>query len=295
MITNNLNLPQPFVDAATSDYKPTEGRYSVTRVLGSPCEAVLLRRHGEELDYDVAQNVWAIFGSAVHKILEQSKETENQIKENYITVPIDEYYTLSGIFDLYDDSTGMVTDYKTASQWRIKFGDFTEWRKQTLYYCWMLRQIGFDAKKGQIVALIKDHNKREAAKDPNYPQYPVFVISWDFSEDDFTQAEKEIREWFKQVEMAEKTEDSNLVPCSEEHRWAKPEKWAVKKGKTKRALRVLDSEEAAKEYIEALRCPEKDKKQLWIEHRDGEDTKCDGYCDVRKWCPYYQAKVSADF
>ena len=294
MITNNLNLPQPFVDAATSDYKPTEGRYSVTRVLGSPCEAVLLRRHGEEIDYDVAQNVWAIFGSAVHKILEESQETEDQIKENYLTVPIDEHYTISGIFDLYDDSTGTVTDYKNTSLWKIKFGNFDDWRKQTLYYCWMLRQIGFkNAHRGEIVAMIRDHNKREARKDPEYPQHPVYKTGWDFTQDDLSQAEKDIREWFRQVAIAESLPDSQLMPCTPEQRWAKPEKWAVKKGKQKRALRVLGSEDEAQSYID--RYPENEKKQLWIEHRLGEDTKCDGYCDVRRWCPYYQSKVNAEF
>lgn len=296
MITNNLNLPQPFVDAATSDYKPTEGRYSVTRALGSPCEAVLLRRHGEELDGDVSDMLWAILGSAVHKILEESKETNDQIKENYITVPIDGHYTLSGIFDLYDDSTGTVTDYKSTSLWKIKFGNFDDWKKQTLYYCWMLRQIGFEnACRGEIVAMIRDHNKREARKDPEYPQHPVCKIAWDFTQEDFLQAEDEIREWFRQVAIAESLPDSQLTPCSSEQRWAKPDKWAVKKGKQKRALRVFDSEDAAMQYKLEHQYPTTEAKKLWIEHREGEDTKCEGYCDVRRWCPYYQAKVNADF
>lgn len=295
MITNHLNLPKPFVDAATSDYTPTEGRYSVTRVLGSQCEAVLLRRHGGELDGDVADYVWAIFGSAVHKVLEQSEETDEQLKENYVTVPIDDHYTLSGIFDLYDDSTGTVTDYKTASVWKVKFGNFSDWRRQTLYYCWMLRQIGFgNATRGQIVALIKDHNRRDAMRDRDYPQHPVFVIGWDFSEDDIAEAGEELREWFRQVAVAETLPDSQLTPCTPEQRWAKPETWAVKRGNAKRALRVLDSKEKASAYIDAHSGPN-GSGNLWVEHRPGEDTKCEGYCDVRRWCPYYQAKVNDDF
>ena len=295
MMTNNLNLPKPFVDAVTSDYRPTKGRYSVTRTLGSPCEAVLLRRHAHEIDGDVADSVWLIFGSAVHKILEESQETESQIKENFLSVPIDDRYTLSGIFDLYDDSTGTVTDYKTASVWKVKFGDFSDWRRQTLYYCWMLRQIGFsNAGRGEIVALIKDHNRREAGKDPKYPQHPVFVVSWDFSEEELSEAESEIREWFRAVEVAESTPDEQLVPCTPEQRWAKPERWAVRKGRQKRALRVLDSEEAANEYMNS-HVGSHGSGSLWIEHRAGEDTKCEGYCDVRRWCPYYQAKVNEEF
>lgn len=294
MITNHMNLPQPFVDAATSNYIPTEGRYSVTRVLGSPCEAVLLRRHGSEIESDVADCVWQIFGSAVHKILEESQETEDQIKENFITVPIDEHYTISGIFDLYDDSTGTVTDYKTSSVWKIKFANFDDWRKQTLYYCWMLNQIGFNATRGEIVALIKDHNRRDAAKDPDYPQHPVFRIDWEFSCEELEEAGAEIRDWFRRVAEAESLPDERQTPCTPEQRWAKPEKWAVRKGRTKRALRVLDSREAANEYIDR-HSGAHGSGQLWIEHRQGEDTKCEGYCDVRRWCPYYQKKVNADF
>ena len=297
MITNRLNLPQPFVDAATSDYKPTEGRYSVTRVLGSPCEAVLLRRHGEEIDGDVADYVWKIFGSAVHKILEESQETDTQIKENYLKIPVLEAkgikYELSGKFDLYDDSNATVTDYKTAPLWKIKFANFEDWRMQTLLYCWMLRQIGFDAKGGEIVALIKDFNKRDALKDPEYPQHPVYKIGWDFSEEEIGEAGKFIRQWFEQVVIAETLPDEQLTPCTEEQRWAKPEKWAVIKKGVKRATRVLDSQEEANELAGNLSA--KYKRPYIVEHRPSEDTKCEGYCDVRRWCPYYQAKVNAEF
>lgn len=57
ILTNKLNLPQPFVDAATNDHEYTEGRYSVTEVLGGTCEAVLKRRHQGEQDEDVADRV----------------------------------------------------------------------------------------------------------------------------------------------------------------------------------------------------------------------------------------------
>lgn len=57
MITNKLNLPQPFVEAATSDHKYKPHRYSVTEVLGGTCEAILKRRHHGEAEEDVADRV----------------------------------------------------------------------------------------------------------------------------------------------------------------------------------------------------------------------------------------------
>ena len=57
MITNKMNLPQPFVDAATSRHKYTDKRYSVTEVLGGTCEAILKRRHAGEGEEDVADRI----------------------------------------------------------------------------------------------------------------------------------------------------------------------------------------------------------------------------------------------
>ena len=114
-LTNSMGLPAPFVSAAESDHRYTPGRYSVTALLKGAREAVLQRRHDDEIEQDVADMVWAVFGSAVHSILEQSQETDTQLKENYLVVDMPGGYQLSGIFDLYDDATGTVTDYKTAS------------------------------------------------------------------------------------------------------------------------------------------------------------------------------------
>ena len=56
-VTNVMGLPKPFVEAATSDHEYTEGRYSVTELLGGTCEAILKRRHSDELTDDVADRV----------------------------------------------------------------------------------------------------------------------------------------------------------------------------------------------------------------------------------------------
>lgn len=291
MITNELGLPQPFVDAATSDYTPTEGRYSVTRTLGGTCEAVLLKRHNDELDGDVADFLWAVFGSAVHQILQNAKETDDQIKENWLSVDMGDGYTLSGIFDLYDDSTGTVTDYKTASAWKVIFGETDDWRLQTLTYCWMLRKTGFDAHRGEIVAMIKDHNKREAMKRDDYPKHPVVKYEWEFTDEDFAAIEERVALWFKSVRVQEGRADDDLMPCKPKHRWHKDDKWAVMEKGKKRALRVLDSLDAAVEWLEAHGMSTDDGKHS-IEFREGEDTKCQSYCSVAQWCPYGRKLVS---
>lgn len=282
MLTNKLGLPQPFMDAATSDHKYKEGRYSVTEVLGGTCEAVLKRRHQGEGEEDVADRVWAIFGTAVHEVLRRAEATDSQLQESWVSVPIGETgYELSGIFDLYDGDRGVVIDYKTCSVWKCMVGDFEDWRRQTLLYCWMLRELGFDAHRGEIVAMLRDHSVRKAKTEKDYPSHPVIRVGWDFDDDDFAKAEADVKRWFVEVGQQEQTDDDDLVPCTDGQRWHKPDKWAVVKQGRKRAVRVFEDEEQAVEKLREL-----GEKEHHIEFRRGEDTKCQSYCPVAEFCPY---------
>ena len=293
MITNRLDLPQPFVDAVTSDHKYKPHRYSVTEVLGGTCEAILKRRHAGEGEFDVADQIWMLWGTAVHKVLEEAEATDTQLQESWFKVLVGDY-ELSGIFDLYDDSTGTVTDWKTTSCWTVIFGDFEKWRDQCLLYCWMLRKHGFDARRGEIVALLRDHSMRKARTDRDYPQHPVFKICWDFDGEDFMRAAALVGAWFYKVRHEETVEDAYLEPCSPEQRWHKPDKWAVMKKGQKRAVRLYESEKEARDRCNAENRAARERSEIerhYIEFREGEDTKCESYCSVAEFCPYYQAMM----
>lgn len=287
-VTNSLNLPKPFVDAATKKHEYTPKRYSVTSILKGTTEAVLQRRHANEIDTDVADCVWMIFGSAVHSILEQSDETKTQLKENYLTMDMPNGYVLSGIFDLYDDATGTVTDYKTASVWKAVSGDWEDYRKQTLLYCLMLREIGFDARRGEIVALLKDHSKSKAKYDRTYPQHPVVVMSWDFSETDFDNARDFVYYKFEKIERFEKMPDYELPPCNPDRRWNEPAKWAVMKKGRKKAVKLFELKSAA-DFMAYAYGPE-----AYIELRPEKNRKCEEYCTVSRWCRFYREHYASD-
>lgn len=290
MITNKLNLPQPFVDAATSSHEYVPHRYSVTELLGGTCEAVLKRRHQGEGEEDVADRVWAILGTAVHKVLQEAEASPDQLQENWMSVQLDgdlQGYQLSGIFDLYDDSTGTVTDYKTCSVWKTQVGDFDDWRKQTLMYCWMLQRLGFDAWNGEIVAIMRDHNMRKAKTEKDYPKHPVMRLSWNFSEADMKGIEREIRTWFTSVMEAEGIPDDMLKECSPDRRWHKADKWAVMRRGQKKAVKLFDDKKGAYEFMDWLADQPSNKgRGLYVEFRQGEDTRCQSYCPVAHWCPY---------
>lgn len=286
-ITNVLGLPQPFVDACTSDYTYTPKRYSVTQVLKGTKEAILERRHSGELEGDVADRVWAIFGSAVHRILQDAQETDTQLKENWVSAELPNGYTLSGIFDLYDDSTGTVTDYKTASVWKAVKGEWGDYKCQTLCYCWILQQMGFNAHRGQIVALLKDHSKSKARFDKTYPQHPVVTVEWDFDDFDLMNAGVWLQAKFEELERYEQVPDDDIPPCHPAERWHQEDKWAVMKKGRKRAIKLYTDRLEAD--IHAVMDPD-----LYVEERPGGDAKCEGYCSAAPFCSYWKEKYGKD-
>ena len=279
IITNKLNLPSPFVSLAQRDYVYKPNEYRVTSLLKGIRETILERRHHKEIERDVSDMVWLLFGTAVHGILEKHQELGHELKEERIKVPIGDYI-LSGQFDLYNDETKIVTDYKTASVWKIIFGDFEDWRRQTLIYCLMLRKIGFDAQGGQIVAFLKDHSKRDAKIKSDYPQFPVQVVKFDFTDDDFKECEEWLQARFEEIAAAEKLPDDELPICTPDERFNSGDKFAVMKKGRKTALRVLDTMEEAEQWKAENGGDE-------IQVRPGEDKKCLDYCAACEFCNYY--------
>ena len=291
-LTNKMNLPQPFVDAATSDHEYSPHRYSVTELLGGTCEAVLKRRHAGEATEDVSDRLWALLGTAVHKVLESAQSSPEQHQEQWLCVPIDndgERYELSGIFDLYDESTGTVTDWKVTGTIKWQKQEFDDYRLQILIYCWMLRTKGYKADNGEVVMMLRDWSKPKSRFDSEYPQCQVQKVSWSFTDNDFEEVERYILDWFTNVEKQEKLKDSELTPCSPENRWHRDDKWAVVKNGVKRATRVLDDNDDAATLCEKL--SEKSGKPYHVEYRKGEDVRCEMYCSVSFACPFFQKQV----
>lgn len=281
-ITNKLNFPQPFVTAVTKEYQYKDKQYSVTSILKDVREILLTRRHNDEIEQDVADMIWLILGTAVHKVLEESQEEKTEFKEEHFVEEVGNGYKLSGQADLYNAEQKMVTDYKTCSCWKVIYDDWEDYRKQLLMYAWAFRKMGFEVEKGQIVAIIKDHSKTKAKVDSNYPQYPVYKKVFEFTEQDFEEIEKFIKEKFELIAKYENTPDDELPICSAEQRWNEGDKYAVKKKGNKRALRVYDTLEEAEEHI-------KQDDNLELEVRKGIDKKClEGYCSCYKFCNYWR-------
>ena len=287
IITNNQNLPKPFVDAITKNYEYTDKRYSVTSILKGYKEILLTRRHYSQIEQDVADSIWMILGSAVHKVLEEANDDDDLLKEIKLTWELPNGYTLSGVADLYSVKEKKVIDYKTGSVWKVIFGDWEDYRKQLLYYAVLLRKNGYECSKAANVMLLKDHSLRDARTKENYPEFPVYTKEYEFSEEELIQAENEIIAKVEVLSNFEKLDDNAIPVCSKEERWASDDKYAVMKKGVRKAVKLCQSEEEAQEMVASGKGDS-------IEFRPGEDKKCIDYCSCCKYCSYWKEHYEED-
>lgn len=282
-ITNKLNLPDMLVRAVEKDYQYRDKRYSITSLLDPDRVLMLKRRHNDEIEQDVSECIWMLFGTVTHYALETGIECrEGEYVEEHLEYTFPSGYTLSGIIDHVED---YIDDYKTTSVWTVIYGSNNEhWKKQLQMGAYLhYKEHGNWIPKGRIIAILKDFNKKDSLTKDNYPKLPVQVINFDLG------TPEEVEEWiikrFKRIEYLEKLSDLDLPLCTEEERFNSGDKYAVKKKAWKKAFRVFDSLGEARELLVELE--QKYPSEYEIVERLGEDKKCKEYCSCCQFCPYY--------
>ena len=284
-ITNKFGLPQPFVDLATkSAYTKGRADYSVTEIISPPRIQRLRVKHWEDIEQDVSDLTWSLMGTIAHHLLEKKTGSGLQAEER-LYVEIDGVI-LSGAMDLQEeiDGTIKITDYKFTSAWALR-EDKIEWVLQQNIYAWMVEKIkGKKVSSINICAFVRDWSRREAATNPNYPQASAQVVPITLM--DSSEVEKYIKERIELHRQAKVDADwdNELRECTDEERWTRETKFAVKKEGRKTAVRVFDTQEEADALVAEM--PPKDK--AFIEIRKGESVRCTGnFCGVAKWCSQF--------
>ena len=169
-LTNKHNLPQTFVNVLKRPtYSKGRANLSVTQLINSPKIVSLTQRFQDDLEEDVSDLVWSLFGSAVHAVLEHGKDPHHVVEER-IHASLDGW-NISGAVDLQimnEDGTISIRDYKTTSAWAV-MNDKIEWEQQLNIYAWL---VEFVKKKPisdlGIVAIIRDWSRRDAANREGY-------------------------------------------------------------------------------------------------------------------------------
>lgn len=298
-LTNKLGLPEPLVKSALSfTSQPRPGKLSVSELGQPPRIRALKIKHWESLSEDASDRIWALFGSAVHKILEMyGAKTEGVTAEEFIKMTV-HGYEIRGVFDLLSGDDVVIDgstlwDYKVTSVYSVKEEYKKEWVEQLNTYAAMLRELkGLNITSLKIVAMLRDHSKRDAANPPahwrDYPKHPVKVIDIPVWDQDM--ALDYLR---RRVLMHKRVDESGELPeCSEVDRWATPSKWKVyAKGKMQRAISggVCDTEAGADEVI-AMKVEKGDKASDYVKRFvKGESRRCAEYCQVSKFCDQWRS------
>lgn len=275
-ITNKLGLPEAIVNACSTERHTPKGTYSATTLLKGTREILLTSRHFDEIEQDVADMIWAIWGTAVHALLEE--QDTSGIKEERLEIDV-LGRKVSGQIDHQDLENLVITDYKTASTWKVIFNDFDDWDKQALVYAYLiLRAKDVKITRARFIALLKDHSKSKAQKDYSYPQSPVYVHDLEITDEKLEVIEEFIFAKVKSLIENENMTDEGLPLCTAEERWASEDKWAIMKEGRKSAVKLHNTKEEAEQHLLEL-----DNKHS-IEYRQGASKKCPDYCPAKEFC-----------
>jgi hypothetical protein len=284
IITNKYNLPQTFVNVLKRpSYSKGKSNISATELISSPRIVQLRKLHADQIEQDVSEMVWSIFGTAIHGVLEHGKDDHHLVEERLHTSV--DGWAISGAIDLQivnQDGTITVNDYKTVGAWSV-MNEKIDWELQLNIYAWLVRKVkNTDVSKLEIVAIIRDWSRRDAAIKASYPDAPVKVIPVQLWPYERQQAFIEDRIKTHSNALFDLETGDELPHCTSEEMWEKQTTYAVKKIGGVKARNVCDTNEEAQAKVAEYG------KEYEIEVRLGERTRCATFCSVSKYCNQYQ-------
>jgi hypothetical protein len=271
LLNNKHKYPQAVVEACKAEiYRPLEDTLRVTELIDSPLIKRLLIEHWKDLSTDVDDIVYSsLFGTAWHKFVAEYEPAAMVEHRWYTNLP--DGKVLTGATDIYKPDEGIIEDNKTQSVWAFVFGT-PSWERQLNVYAHLIEANGYPVRELWINSFLRDWSKFEAMRNrKDYPKHKFHKVRcrlWD----------KDKRDKFIQDRI--NIHNDPTYVCSDEERWRRATTWAVKKKGTKTARRVLDTEKAAKLWIEE----NKPKGNIYIEERVGSCVRCEEWCPVRSVC-----------
>jgi hypothetical protein len=292
-LTNNYGMPETILNViARPQYSKGKANMSVTELLNSPRIVQLKRKHWEELTEDAADMVWSIFGTAIHNILEHGKG-DTHIVEERIHIELDGM-RISGAIDLQElaEDGIILSDYKTTSAWAV-MNEKQDWHNQLNSYAYLVEAAKkIPVTKLQIVAIVRDWSRRDAATREGYPKAPIVVI--DIPLWPYTHREAYIRDRISLHGDAlfEMETDGDMPDCTPDEMWEKPTTYALKKDGNVRAKSVHETSEAAEKALADATEKAKKGEKFLIEVREGDRTRCSSFCQVAGMCSQYQKYLS---
>ena len=280
-LTNNLRLHPIILQASEeSIQRPTLDAIRVTELLNPPIIKNLMVKHFDDIEQDVSELAWSMFGTSVHGMFEKLHRP-GMAQGLGMEATIDGQ-KIKGTLDLLDFVAKEIIDFKTTTVWKIVYGDYDHFIKQLNLYRWLLAQYGIMVDKLTNILILKDWKSRDAKNSTgNYPKSPI--INYSAKVVPLEQVQKYIEGRLNIY----KTQPFTI--CSAEDRWEKVT-YAVMQAGKKRAITngVKNSYEEAKQFMLTQ------KGDLTIEKRGGNPLRCLEYCPVKNFCPFGKKLVAKE-
>jgi len=290
-LTNRHNLPEVFARYERGHQHNSGGaEYTITTLIDSPQIARLKKNHHKEITEDLSDRVWAIFGTAIHEILE-SGAGDGEIPEERFHATINGI-SVSGQVDLQVPvpSGTVLVDYKTIRAYTIQANPEgkPEWENQLNCYAHLARQNFVDVAGLEVVAICRDWNQAAADRSEDYPVSPIVRVPVDLWE---PQRAGEYMEARVSLHGAHEP-----IECTDQEMWVSPPVFAVHETKgdgtlKKRAKKLFANRTDAEIYV--MESPG-GRAPLEIVERERKHTRCDSYCSVSEWCEQNHRRKSND-
>jgi hypothetical protein len=213
-LTNKYNLPSPIYEAIRRDsYNAGDCDISTTRLISPPRIVALGKKYADQVEEDVSERIWSLFGQVTHAILERAGSRENSEKRYFAEM---DGWKISGAVDFLDDTT--IFDFKTTSVWSVIFDSRRkEWTEQGNVNRWLAHKNGRESSALQNIVLLRDWSKNKVGE-KKYPEVQVVTIDLDVWP--IQQAENFIKERVHLHREAQKMPDEALPLCTPEERWS---------------------------------------------------------------------------
>lgn len=280
-LTNKNSYPEALLQAIENDpYDKGDAEFSITELLQPPRIVVLRKEHAGEIEEDIDDRLWTLYGQIAHLILERANRGAIAEKRYFATF---EGVKISGQVDTLDLDRGTLSDWKFTTAWKFKAGDGAppEWVAQLNLQLELLRQNGLDADRLEIIGLLRDFSKLEARRNPQYPQQAVQRLAF------APWPREQTRKYLRERILLHRQARLSLPECAAEERWAKPDVYAVMKKGRKTAVRLYPNAEAARLHAES-------EPAHFVVFRPGESVRCSAYCPVSKFCTQYEKSIASE-
>lgn len=287
-ITNRHGLPEAIVRAVSNDeYDKGDSVLSVTQLISPPRIVLLQTLNEHNLEVDVADRVYALLGTAVHKVLERGADgMSGYILEERLFLDV-KGWKISGAVDVQIDHGDHweINDYKVTSVYSI-LSDKPEWEQQLNSYAYLAYKAhGRKVEKLKIIAILRDWQRKQADIKADYPQSQIVVVDIPLWPLEKQEAFIECRVLLHQAAKKAVDNGEPLVYCTDEERWVRNETWALMKEGRKSAVKLYDNKEDAEAASGGGH---------YVEHRRGDAVRCSGnYCLVSQFCKQWQLSQGA--